>query len=107
MQQAWQAAGPQPGILLGGTAAASFARAVRGMSQGRWRRCSACPYGPDYFDLARADTLTDNGQIHAELLRLSAGCSDVLLFPCASGLDQVALLAEAVHTAGPTSGVHD
>jgi alkanesulfonate monooxygenase SsuD/methylene tetrahydromethanopterin reductase-like flavin-dependent oxidoreductase (luciferase family) len=62
-------------------------------------------YGPDYFDLARADTLTDAGRIHAELLRLSeAGCTDVLLFPCAGGLEQVGLLAEAVRTAGPASG---
>jgi hypothetical protein len=30
----------------------------------------------------------------------AAGCSDVLLFPCAVGLDQVGLLAEAIHTAG-------
>ncbi len=61
-------------------------------------------YGPDYFDLARADTLTDAGQINEELLRLSAaGCSDVLLFPCAGGLDQVGLLAEAIHTARPAS----
>jgi len=32
-----------------------------------------------------------------------AGCSDMLLFPCAGGLDQVGLLAEAIHTAGPAS----
>ena len=45
--------------------------------------------------------LTDAGQIHAELAQLSAaGCGDVLLIPCAGGLDQVDLLAQAVHTAG-------
>jgi alkanesulfonate monooxygenase SsuD/methylene tetrahydromethanopterin reductase-like flavin-dependent oxidoreductase (luciferase family) len=54
-------------------------------------------YGPDYFDAARADTLTDAGQIHGELRRLAdAGCSDVLLFPCSGDLDQVSLLAEAL-----------
>ncbi len=61
-------------------------------------------YGPDYFGLARADTVTDAGQINEEVLRLSAaGCRDVLLFPCAVGLDQVGLLAEAIHTTGPAS----
>jgi hypothetical protein len=49
--------------------------------------------------------LTDAGQIHAELAQLSAaGCGDVLLIPCAGGLDQVDLLAQAVHTAGLAPG---
>ena len=34
----------------------------------------------------------------------AARCSDVRLFPCASGLAQVDLLAEAVHTAGGLRG---
>jgi alkanesulfonate monooxygenase SsuD/methylene tetrahydromethanopterin reductase-like flavin-dependent oxidoreductase (luciferase family) len=34
MQRAWQATGHRPGILLGGTAPASFARAAGAMSQG-------------------------------------------------------------------------
>jgi hypothetical protein len=35
----------------------------------------------------------------------AARCSDVRLFPCASGLAQVDLLAEAVHTAGGLRGL--
>jgi hypothetical protein len=63
-------------------------------------------YGPDYFEFARADTLTGPGQIRRELLQLSeAGCTDVVLFPCAGGLEQVDLLAEAVHTFGQVSGM--
>lgn len=152
MEQAWQAAARRPRILLGGTAAPSFARAARDASQGWVAPLFGLPvleegaaavgrawaeagrpgrprivtgryfslgrgaddvadryirhyYGQEYFDLARADTLTGTGQIHAELARLSAaGCSDVLLFPCAGGLDQVSLLAEAVHAAGLTPG---
>jgi len=54
-------------------------------------------YGPDYFGAARADTLTDVAQIRAELRRLSsAGCSDVVLFPCSGDLEQASLLAEAM-----------
>jgi alkanesulfonate monooxygenase SsuD/methylene tetrahydromethanopterin reductase-like flavin-dependent oxidoreductase (luciferase family) len=54
-------------------------------------------YGRDYFDAARADTLTDPEQIQRELGRLSeAGCTDLLLFPCAGDLRQVGLLAQAV-----------
>jgi alkanesulfonate monooxygenase SsuD/methylene tetrahydromethanopterin reductase-like flavin-dependent oxidoreductase (luciferase family) len=54
-------------------------------------------YGADFFDAARAETLTDAEQIHAELRRLSeAGCADVLLFPCSGDLEQVSLLAEAL-----------
>jgi alkanesulfonate monooxygenase SsuD/methylene tetrahydromethanopterin reductase-like flavin-dependent oxidoreductase (luciferase family) len=55
--------------------------------------------------LARADTLTDAAQIHAELERLSAaGCDDVLLFPCSGGLEQVALLAAALARSGSRFG---
>jgi alkanesulfonate monooxygenase SsuD/methylene tetrahydromethanopterin reductase-like flavin-dependent oxidoreductase (luciferase family) len=54
-------------------------------------------YGADFFDPARADTLTTIEQIHTELRRLSeAGCDDVLLFPCSGDLEQVSLLAQAV-----------
>lgn len=54
-------------------------------------------YGSDYFDFARADTLTDGEQIHAELRRLAdAGCTDVLLYPCSGDLDQVAMLRRAL-----------
>jgi alkanesulfonate monooxygenase SsuD/methylene tetrahydromethanopterin reductase-like flavin-dependent oxidoreductase (luciferase family) len=53
-------------------------------------------YGSDYFAAARADTLTSPEQIDAELLRLSrAGCTDVVLFPCRPGIEQVSLLAAA------------
>jgi alkanesulfonate monooxygenase SsuD/methylene tetrahydromethanopterin reductase-like flavin-dependent oxidoreductase (luciferase family) len=54
-------------------------------------------YGREFFDVARADTLTDAEQVRTELRRLSeAGCADVLLFPCAGDLEQVSLLAEAL-----------
>jgi alkanesulfonate monooxygenase SsuD/methylene tetrahydromethanopterin reductase-like flavin-dependent oxidoreductase (luciferase family) len=54
-------------------------------------------YGADFFDPARADTLTTGERIQAELGRLSeAGCDDLLLFPCSGDLEQVSLLAEAV-----------
>jgi alkanesulfonate monooxygenase SsuD/methylene tetrahydromethanopterin reductase-like flavin-dependent oxidoreductase (luciferase family) len=54
-------------------------------------------YGADFFDPARADTLTTVERIQAELGRLSkAGCDDLLLFPCSGDLEQVSLLAEAV-----------
>jgi alkanesulfonate monooxygenase SsuD/methylene tetrahydromethanopterin reductase-like flavin-dependent oxidoreductase (luciferase family) len=54
-------------------------------------------YGADFFDPARADTLTTLEQIDAELWRLSeAGCDDVVLFPCSGDLEQVSLLAQAV-----------
>jgi alkanesulfonate monooxygenase SsuD/methylene tetrahydromethanopterin reductase-like flavin-dependent oxidoreductase (luciferase family) len=54
-------------------------------------------YGDDYFDPARADTLTTPEQVRAELRRLSqAGCDDLLLFPCSGDLEQVALLADAL-----------
>jgi hypothetical protein len=54
-------------------------------------------YGPDFFDVARAGTLTDDEQILAELRVLSeAGCDDVLLFPCSGELEQVELLGKAI-----------
>jgi alkanesulfonate monooxygenase SsuD/methylene tetrahydromethanopterin reductase-like flavin-dependent oxidoreductase (luciferase family) len=57
-------------------------------------------YGADFFDFARADTLTRADQIHAELRRLSdAGCDDLLLFPCSGDIEQVGLLAGALRSA--------
>jgi alkanesulfonate monooxygenase SsuD/methylene tetrahydromethanopterin reductase-like flavin-dependent oxidoreductase (luciferase family) len=54
-------------------------------------------YGRESLELARADTLIDAARIRAELARLAeAGCDDVMLFPCAAGLEQVSLLAEAL-----------
>jgi hypothetical protein len=61
-------------------------------------------YGPDYFDVARADTLTGAEQTRGELLRLSeAGWAEVLLFPCSGDLAQVSLLANALRAAGTSS----
>jgi alkanesulfonate monooxygenase SsuD/methylene tetrahydromethanopterin reductase-like flavin-dependent oxidoreductase (luciferase family) len=58
-------------------------------------------YGPDFFDVARGDTLTDPEQLRAELRRLvEAGCDDVLLFPCSGDLEQVSALAHALPAAG-------
>jgi alkanesulfonate monooxygenase SsuD/methylene tetrahydromethanopterin reductase-like flavin-dependent oxidoreductase (luciferase family) len=58
-------------------------------------------YGADYFEFARADTLTDADQIEAELRQLSdAGCDDVVLFPCSGNLEQVSLLAQALRASG-------
>jgi alkanesulfonate monooxygenase SsuD/methylene tetrahydromethanopterin reductase-like flavin-dependent oxidoreductase (luciferase family) len=54
-------------------------------------------YGADFFEPARADTLTTVERIRAELRRVSeAGCADVLLFPCSGDLEQVSLLARAL-----------
>jgi hypothetical protein len=54
-------------------------------------------YGADFFDPARAETLTTIERIHAELRRLAeAGCDDVVLFPCSGDLEQVSLLAQAL-----------
>jgi alkanesulfonate monooxygenase SsuD/methylene tetrahydromethanopterin reductase-like flavin-dependent oxidoreductase (luciferase family) len=54
-------------------------------------------YGPDYFPLARPDTLTSAEQIHAALAQLSeAGCTDVVLYPCSGGLAQIELLGEVL-----------
>jgi alkanesulfonate monooxygenase SsuD/methylene tetrahydromethanopterin reductase-like flavin-dependent oxidoreductase (luciferase family) len=58
-------------------------------------------YGEEYFPLARADTLTGPAPLSGEIRRLSeTGCDDLLLFPCAGDLDQVALLAEALDQEG-------
>ena len=55
-------------------------------------------YGSDFFEYARADTLTDPEALQAELQRLAqAGCTDVVLFPCSGDLEQVALLARVLH----------
>jgi alkanesulfonate monooxygenase SsuD/methylene tetrahydromethanopterin reductase-like flavin-dependent oxidoreductase (luciferase family) len=54
-------------------------------------------YGPDWFAAARADTLTSRERLREELpLLAEAGCTDLVLFPCAGGLEQVGLLAEAL-----------
>ena len=46
-------------------------------------------YGADFFDYARADTLTDPERLRAELQRLlQAGCDDVVLFPCSGDLER-------------------
>jgi alkanesulfonate monooxygenase SsuD/methylene tetrahydromethanopterin reductase-like flavin-dependent oxidoreductase (luciferase family) len=58
-------------------------------------------YGEEYFAPARADTLTTTERLGAELAALeAAGATDVLLYPAASGLEQVGLLAEALGEAG-------
>jgi alkanesulfonate monooxygenase SsuD/methylene tetrahydromethanopterin reductase-like flavin-dependent oxidoreductase (luciferase family) len=55
-------------------------------------------YGNEYFPMARADTLTNPEQLGDELDRLAkAGVTDLVLYPSSAGLDQVRLLAEAVH----------
>jgi alkanesulfonate monooxygenase SsuD/methylene tetrahydromethanopterin reductase-like flavin-dependent oxidoreductase (luciferase family) len=155
MNRAWHATGDRPRILLGGTAQASFARAVTEMSDGwvaplfdlallhdggaavgrAWaeagregrprivtgRYFSLGPdadeaadeyirhyYGADFFDLARADTLTKTEQIQAELQRLEeAGCAEVLLFPCSGELAQVSLLARALRSRGERPFLRD
>jgi alkanesulfonate monooxygenase SsuD/methylene tetrahydromethanopterin reductase-like flavin-dependent oxidoreductase (luciferase family) len=54
-------------------------------------------YGREYFADARADTLITQADLRVETQRLAeAGCDDLLLFPCAAGLDQVDMLAEAL-----------
>lgn len=61
----------------------------------------------DYFDIASADSLTDDDHLRSELTRLAgAGCDDVVLLPCSSSLDQPRLLAEALERvgAGPSTG---
>jgi alkanesulfonate monooxygenase SsuD/methylene tetrahydromethanopterin reductase-like flavin-dependent oxidoreductase (luciferase family) len=58
-------------------------------------------YGPQYFPLVRADTLTSPEHLRQELLRLSeAGSDDLILFPCSGDLDQVRLLAAALDEIG-------
>lgn len=59
----------------------------------------------EYFDLVRADALTDDEHLRSELTRLAvAGCGDVVLLPCASSLNQVRLLAEALLRVGAHHG---
>jgi alkanesulfonate monooxygenase SsuD/methylene tetrahydromethanopterin reductase-like flavin-dependent oxidoreductase (luciferase family) len=54
-------------------------------------------YGPDYLEIALADTLTTPEHARSELLRLAdAGVDDVLLYPCIGTMDQIALLADAL-----------
>jgi alkanesulfonate monooxygenase SsuD/methylene tetrahydromethanopterin reductase-like flavin-dependent oxidoreductase (luciferase family) len=62
-------------------------------------------YGGEFFEPARADTLTTTERIHRELVRLSAaGCDDVLLYPCSGDIGHVSLLARAMSaTREPTS----
>jgi alkanesulfonate monooxygenase SsuD/methylene tetrahydromethanopterin reductase-like flavin-dependent oxidoreductase (luciferase family) len=58
-------------------------------------------YGDDYFEPARADTLTTAGELRDELERVSAaGCDDLILFPCSGDPGQVALLAGALDLKG-------
>jgi len=145
MQRVWNTTGDRPGILLGGTVQASYARAATPISDGwvaplfdvallrdggaaverawsvagrdgrpriatgRYFSLGANAervadeyilhyYGPEFLDAARADTLTDAAQVATELQRLAeAGCDDVLLFPCSGDLEQISLLARAVH----------
>jgi alkanesulfonate monooxygenase SsuD/methylene tetrahydromethanopterin reductase-like flavin-dependent oxidoreductase (luciferase family) len=57
-------------------------------------------YGDEFFEAARADTLTDPEALRRELRRLArAGCDEVVMFPCAADLEQIALLAEALRAA--------
>ena len=56
-------------------------------------------YGDEYFESARADTLTAAEAIHAELRRLAqAGCTDVVLYPCSGNLEQVSELARVLRS---------
>jgi alkanesulfonate monooxygenase SsuD/methylene tetrahydromethanopterin reductase-like flavin-dependent oxidoreductase (luciferase family) len=58
-------------------------------------------YGPEYVSAAMADTATTPEALHDQLSALSAaGCDDVVLFPCSSGLEQVELLADALADVG-------
>ncbi len=53
-------------------------------------------YGDDYFDFARADTLTTPTQLRDHLTALAAaGATDVVLYPASADADQIALLADA------------
>jgi alkanesulfonate monooxygenase SsuD/methylene tetrahydromethanopterin reductase-like flavin-dependent oxidoreductase (luciferase family) len=54
-------------------------------------------YGGEYFAAARADTLTTPERVADEVARLrDAGCTDVLLFPCAGELTELDRLADAL-----------
>jgi alkanesulfonate monooxygenase SsuD/methylene tetrahydromethanopterin reductase-like flavin-dependent oxidoreductase (luciferase family) len=58
-------------------------------------------YGEEALPVARADTLTTLERLRAELEALqAAGATDVVLYPCSAGLEQVDLLAQAVRDAG-------
>jgi alkanesulfonate monooxygenase SsuD/methylene tetrahydromethanopterin reductase-like flavin-dependent oxidoreductase (luciferase family) len=58
-------------------------------------------YGEEYAPAARADTVTTPERLRAELEALqAAGATDVVLYPCSAGLEQVDLLAESVREAG-------
>jgi alkanesulfonate monooxygenase SsuD/methylene tetrahydromethanopterin reductase-like flavin-dependent oxidoreductase (luciferase family) len=97
IRAAWEAAGRtgQPRVATGryfclGTAADELADAY-----------IEHYYGADWFAAARADTLTSPRRLREELPRLAeAGCTDLVLFPCSGGLEQVALLAEALDLPG-------
>jgi alkanesulfonate monooxygenase SsuD/methylene tetrahydromethanopterin reductase-like flavin-dependent oxidoreductase (luciferase family) len=58
-------------------------------------------YGAEFFAIARADTVTTTERLRAELVALqAAGTTDVVLYPASGGLEQVGLLAEALHEGG-------
>lgn len=58
-------------------------------------------YGREYFDAARADTLTSEDQLAAEARRVrEAGATDLLLFPCSGDIAQLELLAGSLASAG-------
>jgi alkanesulfonate monooxygenase SsuD/methylene tetrahydromethanopterin reductase-like flavin-dependent oxidoreductase (luciferase family) len=54
-------------------------------------------YGDEYFAAGREDTMTSAEQVGRDLERLArAGATDVVLYPCSAGLDQVERLSDAV-----------
>ncbi|MGH3761805.1 hypothetical protein [Actinophytocola sp.] len=54
-------------------------------------------YGDEGSAVARADTLTNADEIHAELDRLAeAGVTDLVLYPCSAEWTQLELLADAL-----------
>ncbi len=54
-------------------------------------------YGAEHFATPRADTATNARQLHEQVARaIEAGCDDLVLFPCAGGVDQVTQLAHAL-----------
>lgn len=63
-------------------------------------------YGDAFLSMVRADTLTTTDRLRAELTALrAAGVTDVVLYPTSSGLEQVGLLADALHASGfPLTG---
>jgi alkanesulfonate monooxygenase SsuD/methylene tetrahydromethanopterin reductase-like flavin-dependent oxidoreductase (luciferase family) len=55
-------------------------------------------YGATYLDAVRADTVTTMKRLEQELQRLAdAGSDDVVLLPCDADIQQVELLAGALH----------